>query len=285
MFEVMLVGVYALAVISAANLAEAHPRLFPFLAILTLGMVNFGGLWRLCQAIVRRMSRADAAAFVPDRPMHRAAAFLLLLGFLNILVNNLIDGRALEVEWAAVTLPEALIELFGTGALHLAVAFAGVGWLTRRRLHDVLSRLSLRMPTVQEASISVALGVGLWIFSTAMVAVWEQAVPADVFQRQTEPVRLYFEVFSGSFAGALVLAVVPALSEEIFYRGALQPVFGVLLSSLFFAGVHGQYGLTPALLILFAVSLGFAWLRLRFHTGAAIIAHAVYNFLPYLAGA
>ena len=80
------------------------------------------------------------------------------------------------------------------------------------------------------------------------------------------------------------MAVIPAVSEEVFYRGALQPILGVMLSSLFFTITHTQYGLTPATLILFVVSLGFAWLRLRYHTSAAIFAHAVFNFLPYLAG-
>ena len=87
MFELMFVGAYALTVISVANLTEARPRLFPLLAMLTFGMVNFGGLWRLCGATVRRLSRGNAPAFVPDRPMHRTAAFLLLLGFLNIIVT------------------------------------------------------------------------------------------------------------------------------------------------------------------------------------------------------
>ncbi|MDE2853701.1 MAG: CPBP family intramembrane metalloprotease [Chloroflexota bacterium] len=283
MVELFLVGVYALAVTGAANLAAERPRFSPLLAILTLGCVNLGGLWRLCAAAVRRLSLGEAPAFDPDKPIHRAAAFLLLLGFVNLALNSLIGGLALEGEWLAVTLSDAMVELFSTGALHLAVAFLGVGWFTRRRLPDVLRRLSLRMPTLREAGVSIAIGVGLWIFSTAAVAIWERAVPEAVFQQQTEPARLYFEVFSGSFVSALMLAVIPALSEEIFYRGALQPVFGVLLSSLFFTATHQQYGLTPALATLLAVSLGFAWLRLRFHTSAAIIAHAVFNFLPFLA--
>ena len=104
----------------------------------------------------------------------------------------------------------------------------------RRGLPDVLGRLCLRMPTLREAGISIAIGVGLWIMSTTAVAVWEQAVPADVFKQQTESARQYSQAFSGSIAAALLLAIVPAMSEETFYRGALQPVFGVFLSSLLF---------------------------------------------------
>ena len=205
----------------------------------------------------------------------------MTLGFLMTFALSLADDAARQT----VAQSDAILELIGNGALQLAAAFLGVGWLTRRRLPELLSRLCLRWPTLREAVVSGAIGVGLWIFSAAAVVIWEQAAPADVFQQQTESARQYFDAFSGSLTSALLLAVVPAVSEEIFFRGALQPVFGVLLSSLFFTATHLQYAFTPALLILFAVSLGFAWLRLRFHTSAAIIAHAVFNFLPFLAGA
>ncbi len=276
----LLIAAYILAVIGAANLAEQRRRLSPLLAMLTFGLVYISGLWRWCAIAVRRLSFGGAPSFDPEKPVHRAAAFLMLLGILNILLKHLAGDSAAY----AIALPDAVIDLLGIGALHLAAALLGVGWLVRRRLPDVGRRLCLPRPTLREALNSIAIGAGLWILATAAVTIWEHRTPADVFMQQTEPARQYFQVFSGSIAAALLLAVIPALSEEILYRGALQPVFGVFLSSLFFTAVHLQYALTPALLILFGVSLGFAWLRWRFHTSAAIIAHAIYNFLPFLAG-
>ena len=284
MYELLIVAAYILPVISAANLAAKRQTQSPLLAILTFGIVNISGLWRICAVVVRRLSFAEATVFNPSKPVHRTAAFLLILGFAMLVGISLTDEVASASEGAAISLSQALIELAGTGALIMAAAFLGVGWLTRRRLSEVLRRLCLRMPTPREAGISIAAGVGLWFFSMAAVSVWEQAVPAHVFQEQTESARQYFQAFSGSIVTALLVAVVPAVSEEIFFRGALQPVFGTILTSLFFTLVHLQYGLSPASLILFAVSLGFAWLRLRFHTSAAIIAHAVFNLLPFLAG-
>ncbi|MDE2951078.1 MAG: CPBP family intramembrane metalloprotease [Chloroflexota bacterium] len=285
MLEILLVAVYVLPVISAANLVDKGSRFSPLLTILTLGLVNISGLWRLCAVAVRRLSFAEAPTFDPSKPVHRTAAFLMILGFLLISMQFLTEDLASEGESLAITLSEARADLVGTGALHLAAAFMGAGWLMRRPLPAALRRLCLRRPTRREAAISIAVGVSLWMLSTAALEVWEQAVPADVFKQQTDSARQFYQAFSGSLVSALLLAVVPAVSEEIFYRGALQPVFGLFLTSLFFSAVHVQYGLTPALLILFAVSLGFAGLRLRFHTSAAIIAHAVFNFLPYLAGA
>ena len=285
MFEAILIAVIVFPLITVANREEAQGRRSIILALLTLGLVRINGLWRLFATGLRRLTFTETPAFDPAKPVHRTATLLMLIGFLMIaaltLSPDIADDSVLPIDAQA----GAALELIGGGALHLGAAFLGVGWLTRRPLPDVLRRLCLRLPTLREAVVSIAVGVALWIFSTAAVAVWEQAVPADVFQQQTAEAQQFYEAFSGSLALALLLALLPALSEEIFYRGALQPVFGILLSSVFFTATHLQYAFTPALLILFAVSVGFAWLRLRIHTGAAIIAHAVFNFLPFLAGA
>ncbi|MYE79824.1 MAG: CPBP family intramembrane metalloprotease [Chloroflexi bacterium] len=283
MIEILILSAYILPMIIAANLTEKQEQLSPILVILSLGMVALSGLWRLFAQALSRLSWSEAIAFDPKKSVHRTAAFLMILGFLNLAMIILLDDATSEE--SAIVLAEALQELLSTGALHLAAAFLGVGWLMRRSVPAVLDRLCLRKPTLREAGISLATGIGLWLFSTAAVAVWEQSVPAEVFLQQTEEAQLYFQAFSGSLLTALLLAIVPAVSEEIFYRGALQPVFGIFVTSLFFTITHVQYGLTPAMLILFAVSLGFSWLRLRYHTSAAIIAHAVFNFLPYLVGA
>ncbi len=282
MVEIVLLTVCILPLIITANLAEAHQRLSPFLAVLTFGIVKFSGLWLLFAQVVKRLSWSTGVGFDAQKPVHRTAAFLMILGFLNFGFTILINESTSED--APVALAEALPELLGAGALHLAAACLGVGWLMRRTVADLLERLDLRRPSLKEAGISIVVGGGLWLMTTALVAIWERSVPAEVFLRQTAEAQRYFAAFSGSVITALLLAIIPAVSEEVFYRGALQPIFGVLLSSLFFTVTHTQYGLTPATLILFVVSLGFAWLRSRYHTSAAILAHAVFNFLPYLAG-
>ena len=285
MLETLLIALIVLPLIVVANRDAAPGRRSALLAMLTLGLANLDGLWRFFNIAVKRLSLAEPPAFDPAKPVHRTAALLMVLGFLMIATLNLSPDLADDSVVPIDAQAGAVLELIGGGALHLGAAFFGVGWLTRRRLPDVMSRLYLRRPTLREAGISLAVGVGLWLFSVAAITAWEAALPADVFQQQTAEAQQFYEAFSGSLALALLLALLPALSEEIFYRGALQPIFGILLSSLFFTATHLQYAFTPALLILFVVSLGFAWLRLRFHTCAAIIAHAVFNFLPFLAGA
>ena len=77
----------------------------------------------------------------------------------------------------------------------------------------------------------------------------------------------------------LLLAVSVAIGEEVLFRGALQPIFGIGLTSAFFALLHTQYTLTPASFGIFFVSLGIGWLRFRSNTMAAMSAHFVYNFI------
>ncbi|MEP0762854.1 MAG: CPBP family intramembrane metalloprotease, partial [Chloroflexota bacterium] len=79
---------------------------------------------------------------------------------------------------------------------------------------------------------------------------------------------------------AFVLATTAAVGEEIAYRGALQPVFGLWPTAIVFALTHAQYTLTPAWLIILGVAIVFGWLRQQYGTAAAMLAHFVYNFVP-----
>ena len=62
------------------------------------------------------------------------------------------------------------------------------------------------------------------------------------------------------------------------FRGALQPVFGLLATSVVFALIHVQYGMTPLTLfiVLLAVILGL--IRRYYSTTIAIFVHVGYDF-------
>jgi membrane protease YdiL (CAAX protease family) len=77
----------------------------------------------------------------------------------------------------------------------------------------------------------------------------------------------------------LLLSVIVAIGEEVFFRGALQPIFGNVLTTIIFTALHTQYTLTPATILIVATSLALGWLRSRYSTSASIIAHFVYNFI------
>ena len=220
MLETLLIAVIVFPLIIVANREEARGRSNIVLALLTLGLVRINGLWRLCATGVKRASFAETPAFDTAKPVHRTAALLMLLGCLMIAALNLSPDLADDSAAPIDATAGAVLELIGGGALHLCAAFLGVGWLTRRRLPDVVSRLCLRRPTLREAVLSIAVGVGLWLFSVAAVRAWEAAVPADVFQQQTAAAQQFYEAFSGSLTLALLLALLPAFSAKRYFIAA-----------------------------------------------------------------
>ncbi len=80
-----------------------------------------------------------------------------------------------------------------------------------------------------------------------------------------------------SAPGILTLGLAAALGEESIFRGALQPRFGLLLTTVLFALLHSQYGISVSTLLVLIVGLALGVVRTRFNTTTAMIVHAVYN--------
>ncbi len=108
---------------------------------------------------------------------------------------------------------------------------------------------------------------------------WALFTPRDVLDSQTKVSQLIGESIN-TLAMAFLLSLTAAIGEEIAFRGALQPIFGLWPTSLLFALVHIQYALTPATLIIIVVGIGLGWLRRRYNTTTAIVAHFLYDFAP-----
>ncbi|MEO0565779.1 MAG: CPBP family intramembrane glutamic endopeptidase, partial [Chloroflexota bacterium] len=87
------------------------------------------------------------------------------------------------------------------------------------------------------------------------------------------------QILSQSLWIAFLAAASAAIGEEILFRGALQPIFGLIPTTLLFALLHSQYAFTPGSLAIVLVGGVFGWLKNRQRTTAAIIAHFTYNFV------
>ena len=75
----------------------------------------------------------------------------------------------------------------------------------------------------------------------------------------------------------MVLLASAGIGEEILFRGAIQPRFGIVLTSAFWALVHTQYQFSFVIFGLFLVGILFGLIRKHMGTTPAIIAHALYN--------
>ena len=77
--------------------------------------------------------------------------------------------------------------------------------------------------------------------------------------------------------GILSIGLAAGIGEEILFRGAMQPRFRLVLTALFFALLHSNYGITLSTLIVFLLGIVLGVIRSRYNTSTAMITHAAYN--------
>jgi membrane protease YdiL (CAAX protease family) len=83
-----------------------------------------------------------------------------------------------------------------------------------------------------------------------------------------------------SYTDVFVYALMSSVGEEMFFRGAMQPAWGLLATALIFGFVHGGYVGRLWIWSLFALAIGFAFGWMFEYTTnlcAPIVAHFVVN--------
>ncbi len=253
------------------------PDVLPRLA-LGFWVPSIFGLLMLLRAPRRLVARFTSVD--PTNPVHAVALSMSFLVLVNLFVTlglglkNL--AEMMETSQAAGTETNLAASLWAQNIVFLLVSFVGVGWLARRTFKGTLNRLGLVVPTLPQAVIGLLAGI---LMAPAIILLEYGAsklglgADPDV-QRLTEqligPLTL-------SIPGILTLGLAAAIGEESIFRGALQPRFGLLLTTLLFALLHSQYGFSFSTAAVFLVGLVLGVLRLRANTTTAMITHAVYN--------
>ena len=231
---------------------------------------------RRLAGIFPRTAEGDSlAGFKVESPLHMTALVYCLYLFGNTALNFALAGglSGLAQEFTVPTTGELWLQL----GIFLLFAVLGTGFLMRRRLGATLERLGLRGPTLVE--LLVAAGMAFLLYCAAMTIgiAWELSTPRDVLQKQTQVSELIGESIN-TLGMAFLVSITAAVGEEIAFRGALQPIFGLWPTAILFALVHIQYALTPATLIIVVVGVGLGWVRRRYNTTASIVVHFLYNF-------
>ena len=279
---------------SSTVVPEDTPRVSEYLIIgylllsLLLGSISIAvivsrkvRLW-IAEYVIRSRSDKQSRRYNPDSIVHTTAIVIALFQILNVIGGFILAGGI-----------EGLAEQFASGGLsfdlligglltNLLVALLGVGLFIRRNVHQTLERLGLDTIAPVTLLMGAVIGFAVFWIVFGLSSLWTLIVSPETLAEQSSASEQLFLLFSGSFIGGLMLAATAAIGEEILFRGALQPIFGIFWTSIFFAILHTQYTLTPAVLLIFGVSLAFGWVRQRYGTAAAIMAHFVYNFIPFL---
>lgn len=165
--------------------------------------------------------------------------------------------------------------LWQQGAAFIIMGLFGVGLWLRRSADDVTERLGLHMPTLRQWGLVIGLTVLFVLLDQGLTWAWAMLDPIG-FERVG---RVSNALFGGLISplGALTIGLSAGLGEELIFRGALQPRFGLIFTSFLFAIIHVQYGLSPAVLQVFVLGLVLGMVRQRGNLTMSIALHALYN--------
>jgi uncharacterized protein len=210
----------------------------------------------------------------PDNPVHTLALALavILLG-LQVAFLTFVDVLAADRSQPSLTVGD----LFAQELPFLIIAFAGIGLWARRNAIEAADRLGVVRPAWWQITLALAAAGVFFAFSQAVGSL-SQALTPQVAHNVDVTTQ---HVFGGlnNPAGIAAIALLPAICEEILFRGALQPRLGLVVTALLFTSIHTQYSISFDTLAVFLLALGLGLIRKYTNTTTSSICHATYNLL------
>ncbi len=272
----LLGGGLALLLVPETNLQMAAEMGLEAVDLSAAGWVLIGmGLWGIMAAWMPfRSWLANLLPLDSASTVHLVA--LVLAGYL---VGNTALTLTQDVlaELSATELAVSAFDVFLQQLGFVVVAFVGAGLFTRREGDETVQRLGLERPTARQLGLGLLVIILLVFIQGTVGAMWTLLQPEQALELGN--------INSALLAGFdtpgewFLLAVASGLGEEILFRGAVQPVFGLPLTALLFAIVHVQYGLTPITAVVFFLGLILGLVRLRTNTTVAVFVHFGYNLV------
>jgi CAAX protease family protein len=215
-------------------------------------------------------------------------SWLALSLYLLTLAHNLAPASGRATVAATSAAPQSTAQLVVGALPFAALGVAAVGPRVRRPLPEALRRLGLLPLRPWAWVLGLALGVAAVKAGGHVYDLVNLLTPADcrsqqqrVFEHLAGPQRAWWQ--------QLAVAGAAGVGEELLFRGALQPRFGIVLASVLWASLHLQYtchGLPSASnLYILLLGLLFGVFRRWWGLGAAITAHVAYDATILLFGA
>ena len=215
----------------------------------------------------------------PARTVHAVALSLTMLIVVNLWVtlaiglDNIAETLAAGPELAT---NDVVSMTWLQDVLMALMAIIGVGWLVRRAWRASLKRLGVMLPSWRQ--IALSLGLAGILIAALLLMEYLLSFTNWGFDQDVEKVS---EQLIGplmmTLPGILTLGLAAALGEELVFRGALQPRFGLLFTAILFALLHSNYGITLSTGVVLVLGLILGWQRMRYNTTSAMITHATYN--------
>lgn len=210
----------------------------------------------------------------PDNPVHSYALVLAV-----ILIGTQIAPLVFTDVLATVShlQPLTIGDLFAQEIPFAIIAAAGVGIYIRRSPALAAERLGLVRPAWWHITMALAAAGALWGVNIGAEWLSHTLTPSLADRVDTSSNHLFGGLINP--AGIAAIAVLPGLCEELLFRGALQPRFGLLATAVLFTAIHTDYGLTIDLLTIFLLAIGLGLIRRYANTTSTMTCHATYNLL------
>jgi membrane protease YdiL (CAAX protease family) len=127
------------------------------------------------------------------------------------------------------------------------------------------------IPTFISAGILFGLGV-----------IWMTELP--FFEKALSKYKNLLSQFKITGFHVVFLSICAGFGEEIFFRGAVQPLLGIVVTAIFFVAIHGYYSIKNSKVNVFAILLtGFiillGWGAKEFTIWHAIAGHFSYDLV------
>jgi membrane protease YdiL (CAAX protease family) len=172
------------------------------------------------------------------------------------------------------------LDLANQAVLMVVLAAFGVGLYVKRTPRETLQRLGLVRPTLRQVGIAIALVLVAFAVAIASAELLKWLQP-DIYDRVQDNADVITSNIN-SVWGAILLGLTAGIGEELLFRGALQPRFGIIFTSLIFALLHVQYDASLVTVGIFAAGIIFGLERKKMNTTSCIITHALYNTIAVL---
>lgn len=239
-------------------------------ALIICGGLGLATLWPEVRVRLSRVLPLD-----PESPVHLLALVLTLAVF-GVQLQSALSGALSQEAGSAQPLSRLDLVL---GEIPFALtALAGVGLFVRRDVGAVARRLGYVPPAWWHVVLAIAAAGAFYAVAVGFDALGAHFTPGTAQEVNSANNRIFGQLTSDP-GGVATIAIAAGVCEEALFRGALQPRLGILWTSLVFASVHTQYGISFDALAVFVLAIGLGLMRKYLSTTVSTICHVTYDFL------
>ncbi len=120
--------------------------------------------------------------------------------------------------------------------IYVPLGLGAIAWAWYGQQRWAWTLATPRLSASYEARLAISLALGLllaWLIIASTPWLVERTAWARALHRELRPI-----VAPLSSMEILVLALASGLAEELFFRGAMQPVLGLVVTSILFGAAH-----------------------------------------------